>query len=130
MDPINKRICELGEDAKKGGNKSHSYILSELKKRFNFKLDIEYMKTNYAFFLETLIEIISNEIQKKYIYVNKEKSINRTHDVTNIIYGIYADVLITSDEDLCNQAKIIYDLLGVKTEVILENLNNKDKNQL
>lgn len=50
VDPINKRICELGEDAKEGGNKSDGCILSELKKRFDFKLDIEYMKTNYAFF--------------------------------------------------------------------------------
>lgn len=99
-----------------------------LKKRFDFKLDIEYVKTNDAFFLETLIEIISNEIQKKYIYINKANSTNRTHDVTNIIYGIYADILITSDRKLYKQAKIIYDLLGIKTEVILENLNNKDKN--
>lgn len=59
-----------------------------------------------------------------------KESTNRTHDVTNIIYGTYTDVLIASDIKLHKQAKIIYYLLGIKTEVILENINNKDKNQL
>lgn len=128
VDPINKKNCELWKYEKKDGDTSYNYILSRLKKRFDFKLDIEYMKTNYAFFLEALIEIVSNEIQRKYIHMNEKESTNRTHDVTNIIYGTYADVLITSDIKLHKQAKLIYDLLGVKTEVILENLNNKDKN--
>lgn len=56
VDPINKKKLWVMEIWKKDGDTSYNYISSRLKERFDFKLDIAYMKTNYDFFLEALIE--------------------------------------------------------------------------
>ena len=70
-------------------------------------------------FRQNAIETLSHLCELKNIYPEKIKnSRSRLYDISHIIYASYTELFITNDAKLLQKAKIIYDFLNIKTEVL------------
>lgn len=50
--------------------------------------------------------------------LNAKRVKNRVHDVSHAIYASYADVFVTRDRDLREQSKAVFQLCGIKVEIL------------
>ena len=82
---------------------------------------LQYIMDNYFCVFECLVEHFMDELdtardnmQKD---IQKDNVLNRTNDITHMIYGAYADYFITADEILFKKMSEFYENIGIKTEI-------------
>ena len=124
----NDRVRNL-EEAKNLEERNHRFKSEDDKQKILKQLNnirdsigsLQYIMDNYFCVFECLVEHFMDELdvarcdKKKKKDIKKSNVLNRTNDITHMIYGAYADYFITADEILFDKMSEFYENIGIKT---------------